>query len=423
MRWQFFLGALIIAIFLPISPLSAADWTAFRGADGNGKSPDTGLLQQWPTGGPMLLWTANDVGFGYSGVSIADGRIYTTGNIGDLAMVFCLDMDGKELWRSDNGPAAHTIGSTVPQARNYPGTRGNVTIDGDFVYDVSPLGNVTAFEAQTGRRIWSRNLVRELNAPMPTWLFGHAAIIDGDNLITLVGGSTIAVALNKRTGETAWQAASAQGAPASYTTPYIFEFDGIRVVAVMSNESVEGLDPATGRTLFSIPWANDRNVHCTMPIYHNGHLFLSTGYGGGTARLFRLTKNADGTITATQQWVDERFNNHHGGVVMVGTHVYGTNHVGAWCSINFMTGEIGYVTRSSVAGKGSVVYADGLLYGLTENDRTVLLMRPTPERFVLVSSFELPNDAAGPSWAHPVVIGGKMYLRHGRYLYCYDVRR
>ena len=412
----------VLAIAMFTSPLLFSDeWLSFRGPNGDGKSPDTGLQQQWAPEGPTLLWTADIIGFGYSGVSISDGRIFTTGNVGDLSMVFALDMEGNLIWENDNGPAVHT--ADHPNARNYPGTRGNVTISGNAVYDFSAIGNLTCFDATTGDKIWSKNVREEYNAPLPFWLFGHAPIIDGDHLITLVGGSeTLAVALNKRTGETVWRSAPvANGAPAGYTTPYLFEFAGTRIVAVMSNVSVEGLDAATGRTLFSIPWSNQRNVHCTMPIYHDGHLFLSTGYDGGSARLFRLTKNANDTISATQQWVNEQFNNHHGGVVLVGNYVYGTNHAGSWIAINFMTGDIGYTNRSPIATKGSVLYADGLLYGLTERDKTVLLIRPVPNRFVLVSDFELPNDGEGNSWAHPVVIGGRMYLRHGRYLYCYDV--
>jgi hypothetical protein len=159
-----------------------------------------------------------------------------------------------------------------------------------------------------------------------------------------------------------------------------------------------------------------------MPIYHNGHLFLSTGLRDGSSRLFRLAKNTNGTITATQMWVEPRFNNYHGGIVMVGNHVYGTNHAGSWCSINFLTGEVGYIARNNIAGKGSVHYADGLLYGLTENDRTVLLIRPEPSEFVLISSFELPNDAEGATWAHPVVLDGRLYIRHAQFLYCFDIR-
>ena len=424
----------------PVSSISSvptnnpSEWLAFRGADGNSKSTDTGLLQQWPDGGPRLLWQVNFIGYGYSGVSVSGDRIYTSGYVtrnGEaLTMIFCLDLDGNLIWENDNGPA-------LADRRRYPGTRGTPTIAGDFIFDISPFGQITCFNAMTGEIIWSRKdiwnrtiigeeVIRtEYNAPMPHWFLGHSVIVDGDYVITPVGGQrTIAIAMDKRTGETVWEAApAAGGAPTTYTTPYIFEFEGTRVVAIMSNITVEGLDPATGRTLFSIPWVNrepdTRSVHCTMPIYHNGHLFLSSGYEHGTSRLFQLAKNDDGTITATEMWVDTNLNNHHGGIVLVGDYVYGTDHNGTWHSINFMTGVIGFSSRA--AGKGSVTYADGLLYGLTENDRTVLLIKPEPTEFLLISRFDLPNEVAGPSWAHPVVIGSRMYLRHGQYLYCYDV--
>ena len=431
---RLFLHALTIITFSS-SMLLSADWLAFRGVDGNGTSPDIGLLKQWQQGGPKLLWQVEFIGTGYSGVVISGDRIYTSGTVGDLAMVFCLDKEGKEIWKKDNGPAAHTASSTYPRARTYAGTRSTPTISGNFVYDASALGEVTCYDAKTGEKIWSKNFLKDDDAPMPVWCFGHSVVVEGENVICPVGGAkTIAVALNKRTGEPVWEASPVnmqgfvnqeRGNPpgnvaVAYTTPYLFEFDGVRIVAVMSEATVEGLDPKTGKTLFTIPWTNDRNVNCTMPIYDHGHLFLTTGYGGEGSKLFKLAKNADGTITPTAVWSEPRLNNHHGGVVLVGDHVYGTAHNGSWCSINFMTGEVGYLSRA--AGKGSVHCADGLLYGLTENDRTVLLIKPDPKEFVLLSSFELPNEAEGNSWAHPVVLDGRMYLRHAQYLYCYDVK-
>jgi outer membrane protein assembly factor BamB len=412
----------IIAVF-SFSTLFATDWTAFRGPDGNGKSPDTGLLKKWSPEGPKLLWMADFIGFGWSGVAIADGRIYITGNTErdgkKLHMVFCFDKDGKLIWEKDNGPAN-------ADARKYPGTRGTPTIDGNFVYDVSALGEVTCFDAKTGKKIWNRNPVKEYAAPEAYWNLGNAVLIEGDNVIYPLGGPKhIAVALNKKTGETAWEAppvADPAGAIVGYTTPYAFDFEGVRVVTVMSVATVEGLDAKTGKNLFSIPWTNSHTCHCTMPIYHNGHLFMTTGYNDSAAKLFKLAKNTDGTIATTELWAEPRFNNHHGGVILVGDYVYGTTHNGSWASINFMTGEIGYLVRSRDAGKGSVHYADGLLYGLTEDDRTVLLIKPDPKEFVLLSKFELPNEAEGKSWAHPVVFDDRLYLRHAQYLYCYDVK-
>jgi outer membrane protein assembly factor BamB len=333
-------------------------------------------------------------------------------------MIFCLDKNGKLVWEKDNGPA-HS------DTRKYPGTRGTPTVDGDFVYDVTALGEVGCFRAKNGEKIWRRNIMTDYAAPQPGWMLGNAPLVEGNNLICLLGGPKhLALALNKKTGETVWGSpptAEPAGTVAAYTTPYAFDFEGIRIVTVMSDATTEGLDPQTGKRLFSIPFQNRLVTNCTMPIYHDGHLFMTTGYDYG-AKLCKLTKNPDGTITPTEVWLEPRFDNHHGGVVLVGDYIYGTTFNGSWGAINFKTGEVGYLSRPRSDGKGSVHYADGLLYGLTEHSSTVLLIKPEPDKFVLLSEFELPNEAEGPSWAHPVVLDGKLYIRHAQYLYCYDVK-
>lgn len=398
----------------------AADWPVFHNLNGDNKSSETGLLQKWPEGGPKLLWTADFIGFGYSGVSIAGERIYISGNLKrdgkDLAMVFCLDQDGKKIWEQDNG-LAHTT------ARTYPSTRGTPTIDGNFVYDVSALGLVTCFDARTGAKKWSRDLMKDYNAPMPMWLLGHSVVVDGERLICMVGGAkALAVALDKKTGQTLQEfppSPESAEAATGYATPYFFEHEGRRILAVMSNITVEGYDITSGKLLFTIPWRNRTRTNVTMPIYHEGYLFLSSGYGFGS-KLYKLANKADNTLTATEVWYEPRLDNHHGGVIRVGDYVYGTSHQGSWGALNFRTGEIGYLERS--IGSGSVHYADGLIYGFSEKNKTVILLKPDPNEYIELSRFELPNQAEGMSWAHPVVCNGKLYLRHAQYLYCYDVK-
>ena len=415
----------VLTVVLFLSPvLLSADWVAFRGPDGNGKSPDTGLLKKWSENGPKLLWQVDTIGFGYSSVAISGDKIYTTGNVERegqaLNMVFCLDKNGNKIWEKDNGPA-HA------DSRRYPGSRGTPAIDGNFVYDMSPFGEITCFNVANGEKIWNRNIIKDYDVQTtPFWLYGNAVLVEGDVIIAPLGGPKhIAVALNKRTGKTVWEAdpvAEPAGAIAGYTTPYAFDFEGIRVVTVMSDSTTEGLEAKTGKRLFSIPWKNSHTTNCTMPIYHNGCLFLSTGYTFG-AKMFRLAKNADGTITPTEVWYEPRFENQHGGVLLVGDYVYGSTHrSNMWGTINFATGEIGYLVRVDGIGQGSIHYADGLLYGLSEDNKTVLLVKPEPKEYIELSRFELPNEAEGRSWAHPVVLGGKLYIRHAQYLYCYDVK-
>ena len=404
------------AVTLSTSTLFAADWTVFHGPKGDNKSPDTGLLKKWSEGGPKLLWKADFIGTGFSGVTVADDRIYTAGNVGETAMVFCLDKDGKEIWRKDNGPA-HTA------ERTYPGTRGTPTIDGDFLYDASALGQVTCFNAKTGDKVWSRNLMTDYEAPQPRWILGHSVVVEGDNIICMVGGEkALAVDLNKKTGESALLFPPATGnAPTSYMTPYFFDFEGIRVLALMSNGTVEGYDAKTAKKLFSFPWRNRTGTNVTAPIYRAGHLFVSTGYAYG-AEGYKLTKNADGTIAAEKLWHIEPFDNHHG-LILVGDHVYGTSSRGNWFAVNFLTGEIGYTARP-VGEQAAVHYADGLIYCLAQDTATVILWDPKPNEFVEAGRFVLPDaeSAVGKAWAHPVVIGGRLYLRHAQYLYCYDVK-
>ena len=415
-----------IFALLSTSVLSGADWTVFYGPRGDSKSPDTGLLQQWPPGGPKLLWSIDTIGFGWSGVSIAEDKIYTSGNIGDFAMVFCLDQNGKEIWSKDNGPAAHTAAKDYPQARgtqSYPGTRGTPAIDGKTVYDVSALGEVTCYDAKTGDKKWNRNLLKEYNAPMPMWILGHSIVIDGDHIICMVGGTkALAVALNKKTGKTEKTFANPSTNPTGFATPYFFEFEGIRVLALMTSGTVEGYDATSAEHLFSIPWRNRTGTNVTMPIYREGHLFLSSGYGFG-AKGFKLMKNADGTIKPEELWYEQKFDNHHHGLVLVGDYVYGTSSGGSWFAINFLTGEVGFSVRPKDAAEQSAVhYADGLIYALTQDSRTVILWEPNPKEFIERGRFVLPNEAEGKSWAHPVVLNGKLYLRHAQYLYCYDVK-
>ena len=415
-----FVWTIVIALFFS-SPLFSADWTQFRGADGNGNSPDTGLQKKWAPEGPKLLWTADFIGSGWSGVSISGNNIYITGNVksngNNVEMVFCLDKNGKKIWEKDNGPA-HAV------ANQYPGTRGTPTLEGNFVYNISASGEVACFDTtKMGEKVWSRNIMEDYEAPFPMWKLGHALVIDGDCLISPLGGPKhSAIAMDKKTGKTVWTAPPAPGgAETAYTTPYIFEFEGIRVVTVMSDSTVEGIDTKTGKRLFTIPWTNSRTCHCTQPLYRDGNLFCSTGYDGGGAKLFKLSKNTDGTISLAEVWAEPRFNNHHHGLVRVGDYVFGTAFDGSWCSINFKTGKMGYAVRS--VGKGSVVYADGLIYGLAEDNKTVILLNPDPMKYDEISRFELPQDVPGSkSWAHPVVLDGRLYLRHGQYLYCYDVK-
>ena len=398
-------------------------WPVFHGPKGDNISTDTGLLTSWPEGGPKLLWKIDTLGIGkagYASVAIDGGKIYTNGNIeenGDVySMVVCLDAkEGKTLWTYKNGPA-------WTDDRMHPGTRSTPTIDGDYVYDESPYGQVACLDKKTGKMIWTKNILSGFDAKNITWALAESVIIDGDNVICTPGGEKACVAaLNKKTGDTVWTTPGI-GQLTSYATPYIFEFEGIRIIAVMNQKGGLCVDAKTGKMLFQFPHETKYDINATIPYYFDGQLFITSGYGTGS-QLLKLTKDGDG-VKYEQVWENKKFDNQHGGVVSIDGYVYGTTmnyKGGAWCCLRLSDGEIVWDDRG--VGKGACTYAEGMIYGMSEKDGTVGLFKATPGKYEEVGRFQLPEEGEGMYWAHPVVCGKRLYLRHAQFLYCYDVAK
>ena len=387
-----------------------AFWPQFHGPTRSNISDETGLLKQWPEDGPELLWTARGLGHGYSTVSIADGRIYTAGNIGDRTVVTAMDMNGEVLWRAENGKA---------WTGQYPGTRGTPTIDGDRVYHESPHGDVICLEAATGERVWELNILAEFNAPNIFWALAESLLIDGDHVICCPGGpETCVVALDKLTGDAVWKAPST-GDLAGYASPMLAEYDGLRMVLTMTLKAVIGVNADTGDLLFRIEHVSYADENIFPPIYHEGHLIVSS-LAVGTVK-WKLDV-ADGKVSLTEVWRSKELDHHHGGAVLLDGHLYGSSggfNKGKWICLNVETGERTYAEVG--VGKGSVTYADGMLYTLAERGVMGLVPATSTEHKV-VSQFDLPAGGEGQAWAHPVVCGGRLYLRHGEFLYAYDIR-
>ena len=385
-------------------------WPQFHGPRRDNISTETGLLRRWPEEGPRLLWTAEGLGHGFATVSIADGRIYTCGNIRGRTVITAMDMEGKTLWRFDNGPAWEA---------DKPGTRGTPTIDGPRLVHESPLGQVVCLEAKTGKRIWGLNILEEFGSKNITWALAESLLIDGDRVICSPGGPQSAlVALDKMTGRTVWKSPSA-GDLAGYASPATAEHGGLRMILTLTSRALIGVNADDGDLLFRFehrsPW--DENI--LMPVYHDGHVFLSTRTTGSVMVRLRVEGKR---ATAEEAWRSEELDNHHGGVVRLGGYLYGASHVrnsGRWICLDWKTGRRMYAERG--VGKGSLTVAEGMLYALGERG-TMALVPATPEAFRIVSQFRVPKEGEGPTWAHPVVCGGRLYIRHSDFLYVYDVR-
>jgi outer membrane protein assembly factor BamB len=389
-------------------PAGTPFWPRFHGPKGDNLSSDTGLLKEWPKSGPPLLWTAKGLGHGYASVTLANGLIYTAGNIDEKTVVTALDLDGKLRWQADNGPA---------WTRDYPGTRGTPTIDGDRVYHESPLGELTCYDAKSGQKIWSVNILKQFDGQNITWALAESVLIDGDRLICCPGGDKASVAaLDKKTGKTVWTTPST-GVKTSYASPVLVEDQGLRMILTMNSKAFLAVNADTGELLCTFPHQTSYDVNATSPIYREGHVFLCSGYGTGSV-LLKLTVNGK-KASVEQVWKNKDLDNHHGGVIFLDGYLYGAAYRGNWVCLEWKTGKRMYSERG--VGKGSLTFADGMLYTLSEQ-RDLGLVEATPKAHKVISKFKIPSGGEGPSWAHPVVCGGRLYVRHSDQLYAYDVR-
>lgn len=395
------------AISSSVSSANWPFWPRFHGNDGHNRSSETGLLRQWPSEGPKLLWSAKGIGHGYSSVSLAEGLIFTAGNIKNQTVVTALDLQGNIRWQQANGPA---------WTGQYPGTRGTPTYDEGRVYHESPLGELICLQAATGKPLWQRNILKDFEGKLPTWALAESVLIDGNRLICCPGGKKAAVvALDKYTGRLVWASPSA-GCQASYASASLAVHQGVRMILTMNQKGLLAVDAQTGQILFDYPHKTAWDVNAFTPIYYEGYIFFSTGYRAGSV-LLKVIKEGK-KLRVEKVWDSKDLDNHHGGVVLVDGFLYGSAYGGPFVCLEWKTGKTQWKDRK--VAKGSLTYADGMLYCLSER-RQVALVRPNPKQLEVVSQFTLPSGGEGPSWAHPVVCGGRLYLRHDDTLFAYDI--
>ncbi|MFA7005768.1 MAG: PQQ-binding-like beta-propeller repeat protein, partial [Verrucomicrobiia bacterium] len=208
-------------------------WPEFHGPNRDNRSRDTGLLKEWPTDGPKLLWKFSDCGKGFACVSIAEGLMFTTGDFDDDLMVMAVDLNGRLKWKAPNGKAWKGA---------QPGARTTPTYNDGVVYQMNAHGLLTAFVAATGKPIWSVNLAERFEAQSGGWGFTENVIIEGDMLLCTPGGSKgRVVALNKKTGATIWANTDITDRTA-YASPIIVTHGGVRQFITLTHETILSVD-------------------------------------------------------------------------------------------------------------------------------------------------------------------------------------
>jgi outer membrane protein assembly factor BamB len=407
----------------PLKPNAAtADWPGFRGPDRDGLCAETGLSKQWPEAGPKLLWQMNGLGRGFSSVSIVGGKLFTMGDraaAGSERAQFVLAFDlasRRELWSARIGPAEED------------GPRCTPTVDGGLLYALGTDGHLMCLETATGVVRWQKHLVSGFGGRMMSvWKFCESPLVDGDKLICTPGGEQVAlVALDKRNGNVLWKSVVPSLGPrgkdgAAYASPMVAEIEGLRQYVQVLGRGVVGVAADTGQFLWGYNRAMNDVANVPNPLIRENQVFVSNSYGAGSA-LLRIRREGDSFKADEVYFLKAKeFENHHGGMVLVGDYVYGgagLNKGDPTC-INFATGQIAWKEKAPSNGSAAVLYADGLVWFRYDRG-PVVAVAADPKAFRVVAQFK-PLTADGPAYAYPVIHNRRLYLRHNDLLACYDL--
>jgi outer membrane protein assembly factor BamB len=396
------------AVVLGVTAIHAApDWPQWQGPDRTRLSKETGLLRQWPGSGPTLVWTSTALGSGFGSIAVAGDRVFVQSTRGSNSIVTALNRaDGKEVW-------SKALGAYETNNRG-SGPRGTPTVDGDRLYVLTENGDLACLKTD-GTAVWQRNILRDFGGRQLRWLISESPLVDGAHVVVSPGGPGAGIVkLDKMTGKTVWTAKDLSD-PAGYSSIIAADVQGVRTYMTFTATAGVGVRASDGKLMFSYPAAANQTANIATPVFSNNKVFFTSAYGTGGGLVDLSVQN--GAVAAKEVYFTTNMKNHHGGVVLVDGYLYGYNEAILTC-LEFATGKLMWRDRS--VGKGSVTFADGHLY-LQSETNVVGLAEATPEGYREKGRFDIP-DKGLPSWAHPVVSDGRLYVRNQDTLLVYDVR-
>jgi outer membrane protein assembly factor BamB len=406
------LGLVILLLLASDVASTAADWPGWRGPNRDDLCTETGLLKDWPKEGPPLVWKATGLGEGYSTVAIAGEHIFTLGQRGPSSFVIALKVaDGSAVWNVKLGQ------SGAPG--DYAGPRNAPTVDGERLFALGHYGDLACFDTATGAERWRKSLTKDFGGTMPGWGYAEGPLVDGNKVVVTPGGSQGAiVALDKTSGAVLWRTKDFTD-HAHYSSLVPAEIGGVRQYIQLTAQSVVGVQASDGKVL----WRASRRGNVAViptPICHDGYVYVTSGYGVGD-NLFQISA-ASGKFSAKEVYANKVMVNHHGGVILVGDYLYGYSDGKGWTCQDFKTGQAKWQTKEKL-GKGCLTYADGHLYLRQEDGPgTIVLIEASPNGFKEHGRFNPLFRSDKNSWTHPVISGGKLYIRDQDVLLCYDVK-
>jgi outer membrane protein assembly factor BamB len=387
-----------------------SDWPQWRGPARDGVGTETGLLKSWPEGGPALVWESKGLGGGYGAPAVHAGALYGAGYRGEDEVIWSIDVStGTERWSTRIAAAYREM--------EYPeGPRATPAIDGGQLFTLGASGNLVCVDLETGKLTWSKDLHGELGGEMMSeWGYAESPLVDGDFVICTPGGPKGCVAaLNRTTGEVVWRSAGLID-PASYSSLIRVEYGERAQYIVLTGQSVAGIAANNGEVLWRAARVGKTAVVPT-PIFSDGHVWVTSGYGAG-CNLFQL-KNAEGKISAEMVYKKRTIKNGQGGALRIGDFVYAASGPLLIC-MEWRTGKTAWRERS--LDRASLTYADGHLVVRGEQGQVALVEANSAE-YKVKGTFEVQPSGTAKTWTHPVISGGRLYLRDQNKLSCYDIK-
>ncbi|WP_291530311.1 PQQ-binding-like beta-propeller repeat protein [Bacteroides sp. UBA939] len=398
-------GLILCLSFLALS-LSAQNNIQWRGTDRTGIYHETGLLKTWPEAGPALMWSYNGLGEGHSSVAVDSDKLYVTGLTDGKGYIYVFDTKGKLLNKKEYGPE---------WAESYNGSRGTVTINEGKIYLITGMAEIYCIDQQNLNVLWKKNFMKDFNGANIQWGVCETPLIIGEKVIATPGGKeNNVVALNKNTGATIWSCAG-EGDSSAYCSPLYIAGQKIPQIVTMTANHIIGINAATGEKLWSYPNKNRHDVHANTPVYSDGMILCTSGYGKGSTML-RLINDGRGV---EQVWFNGELDNRIGAMVKVGDYAYGSGDANRfWFCVDWKTGEIKWKQRG--LAMGNTIANEGMLYCYTDRGEMVLA-KATPEKFDIVSKFPITLGTE-QHWAHPIIYKGVLYVRHGDTLMAYQIK-
>lgn len=400
------IGATLVALTITLGA-ATDDWPQWRGRNRDGIGAEKGLLKSWPQNGPPRVWQASGAGDGYSSFSVSGGKLYTLGARAGTEYVMAFDeATGKKVWEVANG---RRFGNDRGD-----GPRGTPTIVGGQVYAYGASGDLSVLDAATGKAIWKVNVLEKFGGSNITWGLSESPLVWQDRVIVNAGGRGASiVALSRKDGSVLWQTGNDE---AGYSSAIIHEWEGVPQALVFTASRGMAVDARDGRRLWSYERVSNQTANIATPIARGNKVFFSSDYGTG-AGLLELSSTGKGGINAREVYFTREMRNHHASSVLIGDHLYGFSS-NILTAMQFDTGQVAWRDRS--VGKGSVIFADDRLYLFSEGG-VVGLAEANPTGYREHGRFQLQTGSL-PTWTHPVVANGKLFLRDQDTIYAYDVR-